>query len=92
MATSSSLTGPSRILQRASKFTKKTVRSNPGGEVYAPTVTVDRTLFLKDLFGPFEDINPGVAGLEDCESLLTHLKTKKMIAEKYLVRHSLSTQ
>ena len=29
---------------------------------------------------------------EDCESLFTYLKTEKMIAEKYLVHHFLSTQ
>ena len=30
--------------------------------------------------------------LEDCESLFTYLKAKKMITEKYLVRHFLNTQ
>ena len=35
-------------------------------------------------------MNPGVAGLEDCESFLTHVRTKEMIAEEYLVRHFLS--
>ena len=28
----------------------------------------------------------------DCESLFTHLKNKKMVTEKYLVRHFLSIQ
>ena len=32
-------------------------------------------------------MNPGVAGLEGCESLSTHQKTKRMITEKYPVRH-----
>ena len=33
-----------------------------------------------------------MAGLADCESLLNRLRTKKMITEKYLVRHFLSIQ
>ena len=37
-------------------------------------------------------MNPGAAGLEDCKSLITHLKKKKMIAEKYPVRRFLSIQ
>ena len=46
---------------------------------------------LRGVFsGPFEGVNPGVAGLGGCESLFTHLKTQKMVAEKYLVRHFLS--
>ena len=35
--------------------------------------------------------NPGLAGLEDCESLPANLKTKKMVGEKYVVRHFLGT-
>ena len=46
-------------------------------------------LLSKDCYGPFEGVNPGAAELEDCERLFTHLKTKKMAAEKYLVRHFL---
>ena len=37
-------------------------------------------------------MNPGVAGLKDCESLFTILKAKKMVAGKCLVSHFLSTQ
>ena len=37
-------------------------------------------------------MNPGVAGLGDCESLFTHLKAKRVVAEEYLVRHFLSIQ
>ena len=33
-----------------------------------------------------------MVGLEDCESLFSHLRTKRMITEKYLVRHFLSIQ
>ena len=49
-------------------------------------------LSLKKVRCPFEGMNPGVGGLGDCKSLFTLLKTKKMIAEKYLVRHFLSIQ
>ena len=33
-----------------------------------------------------------MVGLEDCESLFSHLRTKEMITEKYLARHFLSIQ
>ena len=49
-------------------------------------------LLSKDFFGPPKGVNRGAAGLEARESLVTHLKTKKMSAEKYLVRNFLSTQ
>ena len=37
-------------------------------------------------------MNPGLAGLEDCESLFAHLETKKMITEKYPGRYFLITE
>ena len=49
-------------------------------------------LLLKGRFGPFEGVNPGKVGLEDCEGLRTHFKTVERIVEKYLVRHLLSAQ
>ena len=49
-------------------------------------------LLSKACFGPFEGANSGATRLENCESLRTHLKNKKMITEKYLVRRFLSTQ
>ena len=49
-------------------------------------------LLSKDSFGLFEGMNPGVVGLVGCECLFARLKTKKMFAEKYLVRHYLGTQ
>ena len=48
---------------------------------------VDHMTLLRDIYGPFEGLNPGMAGLEDCESLFTYVKTERMIAEKYLARH-----
>ena len=41
---------------------------------------------------PFSHISPELVGMEDCESLPTYLKNRKMITEKYLVRHFLSIQ
>ena len=89
---SSTLKCPCHISQWTSKFTRKMVKSSLGGEVYALSEMVDHMLLLKDFYGPSGGINPGVVGMGDCESLFTHLKTKKMAAEKYLVRHFLSIQ
>ena len=47
---------------------------------------------LRDIYAPFEGLNPGMMGLEYCESLFPNLKTKKMIAGKYSLRHFLSAQ
>ena len=47
---------------------------------------------LREFYTPFEGLSPGMVGLEDCESLFSHLRTKRMITEKYLVRHFLSIQ
>ena len=67
-------------------------KSSLGGEVYAQSEMVDHILLLKDCYGPFEGANPGVVGLEGCESLFTHPKAKKMVAEKHPQRHFLSIQ
>ena len=89
---SSTLKGPCRILQWASRFTRKMVESRLGGVVYALSEMVDHMLLLRDSYEPFEGLNPGAAGLEDCESLFAQLKTQEMIAEKYLVRRFAITQ
>ena len=68
------------------------MKSSLGGEVFALSETVDHMLLLKGSFGPFEDMNTRLVGWGDRESRFTHLKTKKMIAEKYLARHFRSTQ
>ena len=49
-------------------------------------------LLLQDFNEPIEGMNPGSAGLGDCESLFTFLKTKALIAEKNQVRHFLRIQ
>ena len=89
---SSSLKGPRHILQRTPKYPREMVKSSFGGEVYAHSEMVGHTPLSKDRYGPFGGMNPGVGALEDCGGLDAHFRTKKMIAEKYLVRHFLSIQ
>ena len=90
--TSSSLKGPRRVFQRTSKCPREKVKSSIGIEVYALSEMVDHMPLSKDFCGPFWGMGPGLGALEDCGSLFSHFKTKKMIAEKFLVRHFLSIQ
>ena len=63
-----------------------------GGEAYAFSETIGHMALLREFYVLFSGVSPGMAGMEDCESLFTRLKTKKLLTEKYLVRHFLSTQ
>ena len=47
---------------------------------------------LREIYGHFANLYPGMAGLEDCEHLFTHLEQNKMITEKFSARHFLATQ
>ena len=80
------LVGPAdlcrRPLQWTSKFTRKLVTGSLGGEVYALSDLVDHVSLLRDCYEPFGGLNPGKVGLEGCDNISTHLKTKKMIAER----------
>ena len=89
---SPSSTGPCQGLQWPSKFTRKLVKSSLGGEASALSEMAVHMSSLRELLAPLGVLNPGIVGLEDCESLLTHPKTKKMIAETQLARHFLSTR
>ena len=80
-----SLRGQCHIFLWASKLTRKLVESSLGGEAYAFAETLDRAPALRAFCDHFIDTTPGVAGLADCESLFTHLKNKKPIAEMFLV-------
>ena len=64
--TSASLTGPRRILQRPSKFTRELVRSSLGGEVHALSEMVDQMAPKRDFYEPFQVLVRGMVGLEDC--------------------------
>ena len=87
---SSSLTRPRHVLQWQSNFTRSIVKSSLGGGVYALSAMVDHLLTAR--CAPLEVMDSEVAGLEDCESLFTELKTEKVVAEKYLARYFLSAQ
>ena len=75
--TSSSRSGPCRILRWTSKFTRKCVDSSLRGKVYALSDTVGHMTLLREFYPPLVDIPPGMAGMEDCASFLTHRKTEK---------------
>ena len=84
--------GPCRIPQRASVFTRKLVRIISGGEVSALSEKIDRVACLRDFYAPFTGASPGMFGLEDCESLFSHLRNSKAVAGKCPVRHFPNTQ
>ena len=90
--TPSSLSGPRNVLQRASKFTRRLVKSSLGGEVYSFSKMIDHMALSRGFYAPFSRISPSMVGMEDCESLFTHLENREMVTEKYLVRHFLSIQ
>ena len=60
--------------------------------MYAFSEMIDHMALLREFYGPFSRISPGLVGMEDCERLFTHLKNRGMVTEKYLVRHLLSSQ
>ena len=84
---SSNLCGPCHLIQWASKFTRKLVKTSLGGEVYAISEMLEHMSMLREFHGHFTDVRPGMAGLEDCESLFTRLEKNKLITEKLLVLH-----
>ena len=73
---SSTLRGPRHILQWTSKFTRKCVKSNPGGEVYAFSEMVGHTSLLREFYAHFVN----------SRTSLPHLKNKKTIPEKFPIR------
>ena len=85
--TSSALTAIRHSAQWKSKFTRELVKSSLVGEVYALSEMVDHTSPLWSFFRPCESLDPGIAGMGDCEGLFTYSKSKRMIARKYLVRY-----
>ena len=52
-----------------------------GGAVFAHSEMAGHMLSQKDFYGPSDGANPGVVGLDGCESQRAHLKTKKAIFE-----------
>ena len=84
---SSTLTGPVHILQWASKFTRKRVKSSLGGEIFALSEMWDHMEMIKDFYAPLGHAEIRSYGLIDCESLLSHLRTGRLGTEKFLTRH-----
>ena len=66
---SSTPSGPCRLRQWTSKFTRKLVKSSLGAEAYASSKIMDRAALLRELLTPFADFPSGMVGMEDCESL-----------------------
>ena len=47
---------------------------------------------LREVYGHFWELGPSLVGLENCESLFTHLRNKEVFAGKFLVQHFLAAQ
>ena len=77
--------GPPRLLANLSKVAW-------GGEGYAFSEMIDHMALLREFYAPFSRMSPGLVGMEDCESLFTHLENREMITGEYLVRHFPSIQ
>ena len=60
--------------------------------MYALSEMVDHASMRRAFYVHFLDLAPGMVGLEDPESLVTHPKDKKISTEKLLVRHILAIQ
>ena len=89
---SPNLCGPRHLIHLTSRFARKLVKSSLGGEVDAFSEMLSHMSMLREFYGRFSDLRPGVVGMEDCESLFTHLKKNKLVTEKFLVRHFLAIQ
>ena len=80
------------LFRWTSKFRRKLAKSNLGGEVYAFSEMVADMSPRRELFAPAADVSPSISGLENRESIFTHLKNKEAIAEKFPIRHFLGIQ
>ena len=70
---SSNFCGPRHLIQWTSEFTRKLAKICLGGGVYASSEMLDHMSMLREFYGRCTDWYPGMVGLEDCESLFTHL-------------------
>ena len=77
---SSTLSGAYRILQWASKFNRKLVKTGLGGKAYAFSEMVDHVALLRDFPALFTDMSPGAV----CLALP---QNRTIIAGKFLARH-----
>ena len=79
---SSTLRGPCHLLQWSPKSNRKLAKGGAGGAAYESSEMVDHVALLRESFAPYADLTPGIVGLEGCESLFTHLGTRRVITEK----------
>lgn len=89
---SSTLSGPCYIIQWTPKFPREIAKSILGGEVFAFSEMLGQMSVLREFFGHFLDFFPGMAGLEDFESLFARRRNKEVAAEEFLARHFLALQ
>ena len=89
---SSSLSGPWALPQSKSKFTRKVVKSSPGGVVYAFSEAIDHMTLSRAKCAPFGYLSPGMISFENCASVSTHRRNKKTSTARYLVCHCLRIQ
>ena len=87
----STLSGPRHVLQCASKFTSKLVKSSLGGDAYAFSEMKDHVALLREFYAPPTDMSPGVIGPDTCGILFARLRNQKTIPGKYPARHFLRT-
>ena len=85
----SALSGPCRILQWASGYTRKLVASSLGGESYAFSEMVDHMAFLREVFAPSKILSPGMICFEECDGFPSRLGNRDTMTGKYLARHPL---
>ena len=90
--TSSTLSGPSRILQWAPKFARKQARSSLGGEACVSCEMVGNLALPREFCARLSDASPGAIGPWGNESLFTHLRRERAVVEKFPVRHFSGTQ
>ena len=87
-----SFAGPCHLVRRSLKFTRKLVERISGGEDHALSEMIGRVALLRAFCSPFVDLSPGMVSLDDCDSLRTRSKTRRMVTGKYLIRLFLSTR
>ena len=79
---SPTLRGPRRVIRGSSEFARKLAGSNLGGEALASGATEAHMALLRELVSPIAELPPSMAGSEDCQSLVAHLRNKKTITEE----------
>ena len=53
-----------------------------GGDADTLGEMVDHTIRIRAIYSQFADVSPGMVGWGGCESLRTHLKEERPIAER----------